>query len=231
MNGSDDTPQRRRHGRSLAPLKLLRLARRRPVSQSWGWDRGLPVDRHYVEQFLSEHRGDIRGRVLEVKTAEYARRFGTHLERVEVLDIDTDNSEATIIGDLASPADLPEAAFDCFVLTQTLQYVYDVRAAVRNAARALRPGGILLATVPGISRTSSDRPGRAEELWRFTPAACRELAAREFGDSAAAVRGYGNALTAAAFIAGLAAEELSRASLDAHDDRFPLLISLRAVRR
>jgi SAM-dependent methyltransferase len=230
MDGSDDTQRHGRHARFLAPLKLLRLARRRPVSQSWGWDRGLPVDRYYIEQFLLEHRSDIHGRVLEVKSADYGHRFGAGIERIDVLDIDADNSEATIVGDLASVADLPEATFDCFLLTQTLQYVYDLHAAVRNAARALRPGGVLLATVPGISRTSTSHPGAARDLWRFTPAACRELAAREFGDSIATVRGYGNALTAAAFIAGLAAGELSPASLEEQDERFPLLIAFRAVK-
>lgn len=224
MSGSDNRPRARRGGSVRAPLQLLRLARGKPISHRWGWDRGQPVDRHYIEQFLAEHSADIHGRVLEVKSADYARRFGSELERIDVLDIDGENPAATVVADLGSGEGIPEAAFDCFVLTQTLQYVYDVRAAVRHAARLLAPGGVLLATVPGISRSSPD------ELWRFTPAACRELAAQEFGDGEAIVRGYGNALTAAAFVAGLAAEELSPVRLAEHDERFPLLIAFRAVK-
>jgi SAM-dependent methyltransferase len=231
MSGSDDRPRSRRGAGFLAPLQLLRLARGQPVSQRWGWDRGRPIDRHYIEQFLSEHRADIHGRVLEVKSSDYARRFGAQVEQVDVLDIDGENPDATIVADLASGDGIPDAAFDCFVLTQTLQYVYDVRAAVRHAARLLVQGGVLLATVPGISRVSTVRPGISpSDFWRFTPATCRELAAREFGDDHATVRAYGNALTSTAFVAGLAAEELAPAKLAEHDERFPLLIAFRAVK-
>src|SRR3990170_7811785 len=37
-----------------------------PISREFGFDRGLPVDRHYIERFLSAHSSDIRGRVLEI---------------------------------------------------------------------------------------------------------------------------------------------------------------------
>jgi len=231
MSGPDDRRHRRPRARFLAPLQLLRLARGRPVSESWGWDRGRPIDRYYIEQFLDEHRGDIRGRVLEVKSADYTRQFGAGVERVDVLDVDQANSKATIVGDLGTGDGIPAGAFDCFVLTQTLQYVYDLRAAVRASAGLLAPGGVLLATVPGISRLSTIRPGPGpNDLWRFTPSGCRELALREFGDRHATVRGYGNALTSAAFVAGLSAEELTRSQLAHHDERFPLLIAFRAVK-
>lgn len=232
MSRSDDHGRSRLRLRLPAPLQLLRLARGRPVSQSWGWDRGRPVDRHFIELFLAEHRGDIHGRVLEVKSADYTRRFGSEVEAVEVLDVDEENPAATIVSDLATGDGIADAVFDCFVLTQTLQYLYDVRAALRTAARILAPGGVLLATVPGISRVSTERPGDGpRELWRFTPAGCRELVTREFGDPAATVRGYGNALTAAAFVAGLAADELAPARLAEQDERFPLVIAIRAVKR
>ena len=42
----------------------------KPVSDHWGWDRGTPVDRYYIEQFLAEHAADVRGRVLEVKDSD-----------------------------------------------------------------------------------------------------------------------------------------------------------------
>ncbi|MBA3844493.1 MAG: methyltransferase domain-containing protein [Actinobacteria bacterium] len=216
---------------ALGPLQLLRLGRGQPVSPSWGWDRGLPIDRHYIESFLAANRGDIRGRVLEVKGPEYAHRFGENVERVDVLDIDITNTSATIVADLANGDGIPQETFDCFILTQTLQYVYDVRAAVSQAAALLVPGGVLLATVPGISRVSSVRPGVSpDDFWRFTPAACRELATREFGDSHAHLVTYGNALSAAAFIAGLATEELTPSRVAAHDERFPVLIAFRAVK-
>jgi SAM-dependent methyltransferase len=214
---------------AAAPALLLHLARGRPVSQRWGYDRGLPVDRYYIEQFLDEYRADVSGRVLEVKADDYARRFGSGVTHVDVLDVDPSNPNATIVADLASADAVPDGAFDCVVLTQTLQYVFDVRAALRHLRRMLRPRGVLLATVPSVSRMSTEGLD-AHDYWRFTEASCTELVHREFGDDAPLVRAYGNVLTCTAFLAGLAAEELPRSRLETHDPAFPLIVAIRAVR-
>src|SRR5215216_119227 len=58
------------------PVRLGSLGRPRPISEQWGYDRGTPVDRWYIERFLQEHRADITGRVLEVKDSGYTDRFG-----------------------------------------------------------------------------------------------------------------------------------------------------------
>ena len=42
----------------------------------FGHDRGLPIDRHYVEGFLARYAADIQGRVLEIGDDAYSRRFG-----------------------------------------------------------------------------------------------------------------------------------------------------------
>jgi SAM-dependent methyltransferase len=124
-----------------------------PISDHWGYDRGLPVDRVYIEAFLARHAGDVKGAVLEVQDSRLIDRFGGGaVRRREVLDIDATNPSATILGDLCDPATLPGEAFDCFILTETLQFADDLDGAVRNAYAALRPGGVLLVTVPALSR-------------------------------------------------------------------------------
>jgi SAM-dependent methyltransferase len=213
----------------LLPLFLLRLARGRPLSEQWGYDRGQPIDRHFIELFLDKHRSDIRGRVLEVKSGDYARQFGAAVDRIDVLDIDPSNAEATVVADLAAAVALPDESFDCFILTQVLQYVYDVGAALREARRVLRPGGVLLATVPSVSRAPDESAG-LHDYWRFTEASCRELVSREFQDERALVRAYGNVLSCTAFLAGLATEDVPRSQLERQDPRFPLLVAIRAVR-
>src|SRR5882724_10215312 len=92
-----------------------------PVCDNWGFSRGLPVDRYYIDAFLSRHAGDIRGHVLEIGDDGYSRRFGSkNVDRVDVLDIDSKNPAATIVADLADAPQVPSDTFDCIILTQVL---------------------------------------------------------------------------------------------------------------
>jgi Methyltransferase domain len=210
------------------PAWLGTIRRTSPLSDHWGRERGTPVDRYYVERFLGEHGRLITGRVLEVMDAQYTRTFGANVSGSEVLDIDAGNAEATIVADLAAADAIESSSFDCFVLTQTLQYVFDVEGAVAHVHRILRPGGTVLCTVPLVSRI-----GRAQidtEYWRFTPAACRRLFEKTFSGGTVDVRGQGNLLTCVAFLVGMAAEELSARELEAHDRFFPLLVTVRATK-
>src|SRR5258708_2013151 len=160
---------RRRVRRLARPAWLGTLRRVTPLSDSWGFDRGTPVDRYYIEQFLEQHRQDIRGRVLEIRDSTYTNRFGSAVEQRDVLDLNSSNAQATLIADLAAADGVSSNLFDCFVLTQTLQFIYDTRSALTHTCRILRPGGVLLATVPSVSRLAP-RYGLATEYWRFTPA-------------------------------------------------------------
>jgi len=215
--------------RRLRYPSIDRLLSVRPKSDHWGWDRGTPVDRYYIERFLADHAGDVRGNALEVKDADYTKRYGHDLVRTDILDIDAANPQATIVADLATGEGIPESSFDCFVLTQTLQCVYDTRAALGHASRILRPGGVLLATVPTVSRAIRKfEPIR--DYWRFTPAACTQLFADRFGQHRITVRAYGNILTSIAFLTGMAAEELSEKERERDDPDFPLLVTIRAVK-
>jgi thymidylate kinase len=45
--------------------RFRRFHRLSPMSRRFGYDRGLPLDRHYIEQFLSRESAAIRGQVLE----------------------------------------------------------------------------------------------------------------------------------------------------------------------
>jgi SAM-dependent methyltransferase len=218
---------RRHGGRWVRPVRLGSLRRTTPVSDRWGWDRGTPIDRHYIDAFLEEHRGDIRGRVLEVRDSRYTERFGSGVTQADVLDIDESNADATIVADLTATAELPAGLFDCFILAQTLQYIFDLEAAIRGAHRVLRPGGVVLATVPAVSRIARSA-GIGGDYWRFTGASCRRLFSGAFGEENVAVRSFGNALTGAGFLMGLSVEDLSPEQLRLADEFFPVLIAVRA---
>lgn len=211
------------------PAWLGTVRRTTPLSDVHGFDRGTPVDRYYLDQFLGEHGTDIHGRVLEVKDSGCTDRFGRNVQQREVLDIDPANPQATIVADLAAADSIPSASFDCFILVHTLQYIYDVRAALTHAHRILRPGGVLLVAVPCNGRLSTTYDG--VNYSRFTPEGVRLLFQEVFGEDAdLTVRSYGNALVLVASIMGMARQELSREELAVDDPCFPLLISVRAQR-
>ena len=160
--------------------------------------------------------------------ADYTVRFGVGVETSDVLDIDPSNPSATIVADLAAADDVPSEAFDCFVLTQTLQYVYDLHAAVRHVHRILRPAGTVLCTVPTVSRIA--RGTLATEYWRLTALGCKRLFTDAFTGGTVDAHAHGNVLTAVAFLVGMAAEELSPRELDLADPFFPLLVTVRATK-
>lgn len=214
--------------RLIRPAWLGTLRRTTPLSDRWGWDRGTPIDRYYMEHFLEEHRRDIRGHVLEVEDNAYTNRFGTGVERSDVLDINPANPHATLIADLSSADAIPADTFDCVILTQTLQYIYQTPAAIKQVYRSLRPGGVLLATVPGICRMDPDFPGK--DYWRFTLDSCTALFGEVFGKEHITLRSYGNVLTAISCLAGIAYEELSSRELESLDPNYPVLIAVRAVK-
>ncbi len=213
-------------------VSLGDLRRLRPISSYFGFDRGTPVDRVYIEEFLRRRADDVRGRVLEVKDRAYTRACGGDaVTRSDVLDIDPENPHATLVADLERPEQLPAGAFDCFILTQTLHLIFDARAALAAAARTLRPGGVLLVTVPAISQLDawSLRQGGGD-YWRFTSRALRRLLAEAFPGGQVEVEGAGNVLAATAFLHGLAAEELDPEELRFHDPVYELLALGRAVK-
>ncbi len=206
------------------------LRRTEPFSRDWGFDRGRPVDRYYVERFLASHAAEIRGRTLEVTNPRYTERFGTGVEVADVLHVEEGNAQATIVGDLADGSTLPADAFDCFILTQTLQSIYDVRAAMRTVHRILAPGGVLLATVPGISQILHPDFEMWGDYWRFTTMAVERLCTEAgFAPEDLEVRANGNVLAATAFLHGLASRELTPDELDADDGaNYQLVITVRA---
>ena len=206
------------------------LRRVQPLSQYWGWDRGRPVDRHYIDGFLETHRADVRGRVLEVRDPVYTQRFGGEaVTNGDVIDIDPRNGLANVIADLRCADRIAAETYDCIILTQTLQLIDDMPAVISECSRMLRPGGVLLATVPSVIRVD-DEGGLDGDFWRLTEASARKLFAGVFPVDAFDVTAYGNVLSATAFLYGLSVDEIGQLELDHVDPIFPVVIAIRAVK-
>ncbi len=206
------------------------LRRLTPISRDFGFDRGQPVDRFYIERFLAEHKADIRGNVLEVGDDVYTRQFGNDkVVKADILHITEGNPKATIVADLARAEQIPDNSFDCILLVQTLQFIYDSRAALRTVFRILKPGGVLLATTSGISHRSRDE-WTDSWYWNFTAHSLRRLMGETFPNAEVTVVSHGNILAATAFLQGLAAEELRAHELKHDDPQYELIITVRAVK-
>jgi SAM-dependent methyltransferase len=199
----------------------------RALSERWGTDRGMPVHRHYVEQFLGRHRGDIRGRCLEFQEPTYIPRFGgSAVARLDILHQDASNPLATLVADLTRTNTLADCLFDCIVCTHVLQLIPEVERAIAELHRILAPGGVLLIAEPHVSMCGSEY----REIWRFTPLGLETLLARHFPAENLAVEGYGNSLTAAGELRGVVTGEFTPAELAAADPRFAVEVCARAVK-
>jgi SAM-dependent methyltransferase len=208
------------------------LRRLRPISRNWGFDRGKPIDRHYIETFLAGNRDAIKGHVLEVAGNDYTQRFGgTQVVRSDVLDIVADNPRATITADLAKADHLEGDRFDCIICTQTIQLVFDLESAMATLFRLLRNNGVLLMTVPGISQISREDMATSGDYWRFTNACVNRILSRTFPGADCTVSTYGNVLASTAFLQGMAANELETEELATSDPQFQLLVAARAVKK
>jgi SAM-dependent methyltransferase len=207
------------------------LNRLLPVSRQFGFDRGLPIDRYYIEKFLAQNADAIRGRVLEIGDDTYSRRFGgSKVVRQDVLHVAAGTRGATITADLADAPQIPAETFDCIILTQTLQYILDLPAALATLRRILKPGGVLLATLPGISQICRDQEDWELDCWRFTSGSATRLFGRCFGPSHLRVCTYGNVLAAISFLEGLAVCDVAEQDLDYHDPDYQVTIAVAATK-
>jgi SAM-dependent methyltransferase len=133
------------------------------------------------------------------------------------------------VGDLTQPGTLPNASYDCIVLPQVLQYLFDLRAGIVNLHRALKPGGVLLLTAPALSQCDQEEPWTW--YWRFTTPAVRRLLEDQFGKEAVSVEAHGNVFAATAFLYGIATEEVSISDLSVDDANYPIVVAARVIRR
>jgi len=208
--------------RGLPVPRWGNLRRVKPFSQNYGFDRGTPIDRYYLDAFLRANQSRITGRVLEVQLPSYTRRFGRGVEESHSVDINPQFG-ATYTCDLAEASQIPSDFYDCFLLPNTLQHVEAIRPTLRTVLRVTKPGGTLLASAAGFLPLIPD----GDDFWRLSAQGWRRLLADEWPDCDVAVESHGNCLAAIAAMHGLAQEELSADELDVHDPRYPVLITIR----
>lgn len=205
--------------------------RTQPVSPLVGIDRGTPIDRYFIERFLERHAADFKGDVIEIKDREYTQRFGgSRVTRSEILDVNRENTMATMFDDIRTLASIPDKSVDCFIITQVLQYVDDLDAAARSIRRVLKVGGSALITVPTVGKLDGHEDKVAGHYWRLTSDSSRYIFSRTFAKDELQIESWGNARVGLSFLAGLAAEDLTQRELETHDPLYACGVCIRATR-
>lgn len=200
-----------------------------PVSNVYGLDRGKSVDRWYIEKFMSENRNDIKGKTLEILDRDYTKKYGKgKVTFSHILDIDLNNRHADIYGDLRNLKNkIKSNTYDCIILTQVLQYIDEPVAALKECHRILKPGGVILATIPTICRVDCVA-GDEGDYWRFTRAGSVQLFRKAFPKQNIEAKAQGNILTGMGFWVGLSQSDYNKEDFAHNDPNFPCLITVRA---
>lgn len=193
-----------------------------PISDKFGYDRGTPIDRYYIEKFIEQHKEKIHGRCLEVHDDAYIKRFGENrVTQSDVVDIDTNNKLATIYTDLSKAHIIPDDTYDTLIITQTIGLIPEHEKAVGHLYRILKPGGTLLLTASAMGPYITNGNG----FWRYSIKSFHYLLEKFFAKEQVSIEAYGNALTGQGFWVGLAVEEFTQKQMDFKDERFPILIT------
>jgi SAM-dependent methyltransferase len=216
--------------RWLGPMRWGSFRRFEPASRVFGFDRGKPIDRVYIEHFLRLHAQAIHGDVLEIGDNHYTRMFGSDVGRSVVLAGSAADTEC-YQGDLANPESLSGIGkFDCIIATQVLNFIFDLDNAMRGLKSLLKENGVVLVTLAGFVSVSRYDAQRWGDFWRFSDMSTKELFKRHFGKEIEVIS-FGNLISATAMLHGLAAEELQREEIFHADPDYQLLIAVKAVRR
>lgn len=201
---------------------ILRCVPKIPLSDDHGFDRGTPIVRSYIDDFLGKHRESISGSVLEAGDRRYTGKFGAGVTASAVVDIDAANPQATVVADLSRDGALPHEAYDCIILTEVLHLLDSPATCLRSCHAALRAGGTLLITVPALKRLHPSQPDR--DYLRYTPAGLRLLLGGAW-DGPCSVTSYGNLRACVAFLVSHVTEEIDPEDLWFADERFPLTVT------
>lgn len=193
-----------------------------PLSSKFGFDRGVPIDRFWIEAFLEENHDFIHGRCLEVADASYINKFGgSRVSCSDVLDIDPNNKLANIHGDLRNlKSQIKPNTYDCIILTHVLGLIDDYLAALSECRRILKPGGALIFTGSCLGPIL----GREKVYWRFTPYSIRFVLEKLFRADRIKIKVYGNVLAGQCFWVGMAQQELNEEELKFYDFRYPCVV-------
>ena len=194
-----------------------------PLNRTFGFSRGTPIDRYYIEAFLQLKRDNIRGDVLEVAENIYTKKYGENVLNSYMLHVSS-NENKYIKGNFETGEGIKSETMDCIILTQVLPFIFNCRAAISNIYRMLKPKGVCLISVGGITQISRYDMEQWGHYWSFTDLSLRKLLEENIPKDKIEIRTYGNVKSAIAMLYGIAAEEITKEELDYVDKDYQVTI-------
>jgi SAM-dependent methyltransferase len=193
------------------------FVRNAPFCPNYGFSRGTPIDRFFLDCFITKIRDEVVGDVLEIGGVQENRvRYRLqHASSYRTMDIELFPG-VDFAGDAHDPAASPASSFDCILLFNVLEHCKEPSIVVENVHRWLRAGGKAFCLVPNAQRVHRD----PRDYWRIMPDALEYLF-RNF--ASAEVFTYGNLITTIAALSGLGAEELSSEDLVEVNSMYPVV--------
>ena len=202
-----------------------------PFSRRWGAERGKPIDRYYIEEFLGEHKDLIHGKVMEIADNVYTGKYGGgNVKESVVLHVDGWGRNA-VKGNLETGEGIYGDWIDTLIFTQTLMFIYDTKKTVQNIYRMLKPGGTALVTVAGISQISRYEADNWGDFYSFHEDAVKKIFGEVFGAENIQVECFGNVKTAISLLYGLCCEDLTEEDFAYRDMDYQVIIGIVARKR
>ena len=202
-----------------------------PLNRTFGWERGRPVDRYYIEKFLEDNRELIGGDVLEIAENTYTMQFGEERVRNSYILHIEGWGENAIKGNLETGEGIETEKFDTAIITQTLMFTYGIGQVAHNIYKMLKRGGRAFITVAGISQISRYDADEWDSYFAFHEDAMRKLFVPLFGEENVDVQTHGNMKTAIALLYGLSYEDLKPKDFEVVDKDYPVIITTALYKR
>lgn len=196
------------------------LRRGKPFCNEFGFERGTPIDRYYLDKFISSIRHLVKGKVVEIGGAlsnreQYGFENTSTYDAVDLLS----SPFVNICGDIHESNLLKPDYYDTILLFNVLEHCHTPQKVVDNIHNWLASSGYCLAIVPNAQRIHNN-PG---DYWRILPDGMKTL----FQNFAKVqVTTYGSPTSLIASYMGIAAQELTHDELTEINPLYPVTTCL-----
>ena len=197
------------------------------VSKKFGFDRGLPIDRFYIDKYLDKNLSkSTYQNGLEVGGVQYLEKFKvakkTALLHPEYLISEGHGDQALVVDLNKKFKNIGDEKFDLIIATNVLNFVEEPHLALNTFQELLVPGGLLIISVSASMPISEFDKNRWGDFWRFSLQGLRLILGKTDMDFEIEYRG--NFRATIAFLCGMATEECPEIDLLDLDDEFPITI-------